>query len=311
MSTENKKSGISTILLLLLAKSAKLLKLTKLFKVAKPLVLIISMSISTILYTFMMGPWLALLFVFLLLVHEMGHVVAMRIKGFETPTPVFIPFLGAAIFVPKFNNRDEEAFIGYGGPLLGTIGTILVFVIWMLLPDKNTPTAHILLVGSYISTQLNLFNLLPISPLDGGRITQATGKWFKYVGIIALAVFSVFFREPVILYIWILVLFDFSLLPINLRAVLIPCCWLTMSILMSLGYGDQPTIINIFDCVITFPFVFISITKAMDSEIIEETDLRLELPKNQKMKWFILYLGLLFFLSLLLIFQLHLLPKLK
>ncbi len=122
MSENKAKSSLGIVLLAMLAKSAKLLKLLKLLKVAKPFVLLVSMSISAIAYAFLLGPWLSILFVALLLVHEMGHVIAMKLKGYDTPTPVFIPFLGAAIFAPKFEDRDTEAFVGYGGPLLGTMG---------------------------------------------------------------------------------------------------------------------------------------------------------------------------------------------
>src|SRR5437868_2979104 len=109
------------------AKSSKLLQLLKLLKVAKPLLMFVSLSISTVAYAFMMGPWLAILFIALLLIHEMGHVIAMRLQGLPTATPVFIPFLGAAVFAPAFKTRSEEAFVGYGGPLLGSIAALMVF----------------------------------------------------------------------------------------------------------------------------------------------------------------------------------------
>ena len=56
----------------------------------------------------------------------MGHVIAMWQKGMKTSAPVFIPFLGAAIFAPMTGvDRETEAYVGYGGPLLGSIGGIV------------------------------------------------------------------------------------------------------------------------------------------------------------------------------------------
>lgn len=305
-----KKRGSTWFIMLLaiLAKSAKLAKLAKFFKVAKPLVLLVSMSISAVAYAFLLGPWLSVLFVVLLLVHEMGHVVAMRMKGFDTPTPVFIPFLGAAIFAPKFEERHTEAFVAYGGPLLGTIGTLFVFSLWFI-TSGDTALAHILLVGSYLGAYLNLFNLLPISPLDGGRITQAAGRWFKYIGLLTLVVLSVTWRQPVILYIWILVLIDLDIVPVRLRAVLVPSCWLAMVSLMALGYGDQPVWLNVVDCVITLPFAAMSVIRAVVKIDDDGPDDRPDLTPRERMGWLALYIGLGIVLAATLAVQFPYLPR--
>ena len=272
------------------------------------MLMFVSMSISAIAYAFWFGPWLAILFVGLLLIHEMGHVVAMRMKGFDTPTPVFIPFLGAAIFAPKFGDRDTEAFIGYGGPLLGTIGALATFIVWFLLPDKNEPIAMIILVGSYLGLFLNLFNLIPISPLDGGRVTQAAGAWFKYCGLLALAAFSAWFREPVILYVWILVLYDFHVIPVRLRAVAVSSAWVAMASLMYLGYSDQPFWVDIMDCVVTTRSLHspppVRSGKPMTSSPIRGRIFSVE----QRTKWFLLYAILTAFLAVVVVFQHGLLP---
>lgn len=305
-----KKGGASLLLvaLALAAKSAKLLKFLQLFKVAKPLVLFVSMSVSAIAYAFWLGPWLSLVFVGLLLIHEMGHVAAMRMKGYATPTAVFIPFLGAAIFAPKFAERDTEAFVGYGGPLLGTIGSVAALALALMMPADSV-AAHVLMVGSYLGMYLNLFNLLPISPLDGGRITQAAGRWFKYIGLIALAGFSMVFKEPVILYIWIIVLYDLSMIPVRLRAVLVTACWLAMVTLMILGFSSQPWWVDVIDCVLTIAFVVLVVAEAFGK--VEETapDNRPDLTPSARMRWFLLYLGLAAGLAATIWFQVSLLPQ--
>lgn len=306
---QKKKSAFSFVLLAILAKSSKLVKLAKLFKVAKPVVLIVSMSISAIAYTFLLGPWLSILFVALLLIHEMGHVAAMKMKNLKTSTPVFIPFLGAAIFAPKFTDRHTEAFVGFGGPLLGTIGAALVFGLWFITPDKDSPMAHVLMVSSFLGVYLNLFNLLPISPLDGGRITQAVGRWFKYIGLIALAICSMLFRQPVILYIWIVVLFDLTLVPLRMRAQLVACCWFAMATLMYLGFGDQPKWVNIIDCVITLPLVIRLVIDSTKKKMPEEPDNRPDLSSKQRREWLLLYMVLITVLVSLLVVQFPLLPQ--
>lgn len=303
--TEAKKRSRFAVVLALLAKSAKLLKL---FKVAKPIVLFVSMAISVIAYTFVFGPWLALAFVVLLLLHEMGHVVALRMKGYDTPTPVFIPFIGAAIFAPKFTDRDTEAFVGYGGPVLGTVASIAMFASAFLAPE-DSPARQILLVGSFLGTALNLFNLLPISPLDGGRVTQAAGRSFKYVGLFLLAVLSILWRQPVVLYIWVLVLFELTVIPIRIRGWIVALCWTSMAILMSLGYGEQHWIVNVIDCVITFPFAAMSVAQAVANEEIEQVkDDRPDLTITQRITWFSVWFLLALLLIALAVFQAGMLP---
>ena len=289
-------------------KGAKLLKIFKFFKVAKPLVLFISMSVSAIAYAFLLGPWLSLLFIALLFVHEMGHIAAMKIKRFKTRTPVFIPFLGAAIFAPKFKNRHTEAFVGYGGPLLGTTASVFLFGIWFLMPE-NSKAADIVLVASYLGTSLNAFNLLPIHPLDGGRITQAVGTWFRYVGLAALAAFSILFRQPVILYIWILVLSDLTIINKRIRAGLAVVCWISMATLMYCGFSDQSTFVDTLDCCITLPFVAVMVYNAFSSVAFEEKDQRPDLTPQKKFKWFTLYSTLLILLMAIIFVQAHLLPR--
>ncbi len=182
----------------------------------------------------------------------------------------------------------------------------MVFV-WYALTPKDTTLAQILLVGSYLSAYLNLFNLLPISPLDGGRITQAAGRYFKYVGLLALTAFSIYLREPVILYVWILVLFDLTIVPIRLRGALISTCWTSMAILMYLGYSDQAKWVDIMDCAITFPFVIGSVGRAFSNKD-EEDDVRPDLSGKRRSEWIMLYFGLAFALVALIYIQMPMLP---
>ena len=82
-------------------------------------------------------------------------------------------------------------------------------------------------------------------------------KWFKYLGVTLLATFSFFFREPVILLIWILVLPDLSFIPSKLKAVMAVLCAIGMTVLMGLGYSHQPWWVDLIDVVIAEFFLFI------------------------------------------------------
>src|SRR4051812_45453074 len=111
--------------LVVFMKSAKLLKIFKSVKVLKVVISFASMAIFAVCESAVMGMAFALALVVLLFIHEIGHVIALKIKGYGLRLPLFIPFLGAAISAPPFDDRDTEAYVGYGGPFLGTIAAVL------------------------------------------------------------------------------------------------------------------------------------------------------------------------------------------
>lgn len=162
-----------------------------------------SMAVFIWAFTIFFGFWLSALFTFLLFVHEMGHVVALKWRGLQASSPIFIPFLGAVVIMkqqPK--DADEEAFVGYGGPLFGSLAAFVVYGIWMAMPSHPVT----LLLASMLATLLNLYNMAPIPPLDGGRITRGMGWWFKYLGFIFIAGFAVAFQSPAVVFLTLLVL---------------------------------------------------------------------------------------------------------
>lgn len=107
------------------------------------------------------------------MIHELGHVFAFKILGYKVSAPVFIPFLGAVVFGPIPKDRSEEALVGIGGPWLGTFGAILCIIPFLI-------TGHpIWAMGGLLGTYINLFNMIPLRPLDGGRITQAISEDFQ------------------------------------------------------------------------------------------------------------------------------------
>lgn len=273
--------------LAILAKGAKLLKLLKMLKFAQVFITLISMGISAVVYSFMFGPWFAVGLVVLLLVHEMGHVIALKMKGLPASAPVFIPMLGAAIFAPKFGTSEDEAFVGYGGPLLGTISAVAMFAMWKISPHP------VLLTLCYVAVFINLFNLIPIRPLDGGRITQIQGEWFKYVGIGVLAGMTLLTKEPVMLLVWILVLTDLRLDP-RFKIATGSVCQMSMMVMMFMGYGDQPGWVNAIDIVFAsmFNLIYVAEAKGLGSQQQQEKAVVTKAPLPVKVKWFALYVGL-------------------
>lgn len=125
-----------------------------------------TMLLSVVAYAFVFGWPYAAGFVGLLLVHELGHYLSARQRGLDVGLPTFIPFVGAWVEL-KDQPRDAEteAWVGLAGPLLGSIGALACYF-WARETDSR-----LLLALAYAGFFLNLFNLIPLSPFDGGRIT--------------------------------------------------------------------------------------------------------------------------------------------
>jgi Zn-dependent protease len=145
----------------------------------------ISMLISIWAYALFWGWPFAAGFVALLFIHEMGHVAALRMMGIKATAPMFIPFMGAYIGMKQApDNAYAEALVAYGGPLLGTLGAIGCAGAGFL---TGNPFWFALALSGFL---LNLFNLLPISPLDGGRIIGVISPKLWILGLIgAIALF--------------------------------------------------------------------------------------------------------------------------
>ena len=126
------------------------------------------MLVSVAAYSLIWGWKFAVGFVLLLLVHEMGHVIQLRREGVKASAPMFIPFLGAVISAKSLGgNALAEARVGLAGPVLGTLGTAA------LIPIADATGNDLFKALAFTGFFLNLFNLLPVLPLDGGRAMAA------------------------------------------------------------------------------------------------------------------------------------------
>jgi Zn-dependent protease len=145
---------------------------------------VLSMFVSVGAYTLYWGLPFAAGFVLLLFIHEMGHVIQLRREGIRASAPFFIPFLGAVIGMKEMPKHAlAEARVGLAGPVLGTAGALAALAIGVL-TDSDLFRAL-----AYTGFFLNLFNLLPVSPLDGGRAAAAISPWLWLIGMLALVGF--------------------------------------------------------------------------------------------------------------------------
>lgn len=136
-----------------------------------------TMLVSVVSYSFIFGWPYAAGFVLLIFVHEMGHYIAARQRGLKVGAPTFIPFVGAWIELKSLpHDAETEAYIGLAGPVVGTLGA---FACYLLARQQGS---ELLMALAYAGFMLNLFNLLPISPLDGGRITGVISAKLWWVG---------------------------------------------------------------------------------------------------------------------------------
>jgi Zn-dependent protease len=153
-----------------------------------------TMLVSVAAYATLWGWQFAAGFVVLLLVHEMGHVIQLRREGIKASAPMFIPFLGAVITSKSLgDNALAEARVGLAGPILGSIGSAACILIWHA--TGNDLFRALAFTGFF----LNLFNLMPVVPLDGGRAMAAMSPWMWFAGFGGLIVFAYLFPNPIIL----------------------------------------------------------------------------------------------------------------
>lgn len=206
MDEGNKKSGKNRLLswlgglgVLIIGLGGKLKALLPLLKFGKFGGTLVTMFISIGGYALFYPLEFAIGLVIMIFIHEMGHVWAARLRGLPVSAPSFIPFLGALITMKRQpTDAETEAFIAYGGPFLGSIGALLCYglAIWMEQP--------VLLAIATVGFMINLFNLIPVHPLDGGRIVTAVTRWLWGLGLIIGAVLIYLLQSWILIIIYIL-----------------------------------------------------------------------------------------------------------
>lgn len=147
------------------------------------LVTLISTGVTALIYTQIFGLAFGVGIVLLILIHESGHVVVARIMGLPVTLPVMIPFLGAFVSMKQQPRTvAQESIMAIGGPVLGSMAAGLCYAGYLSMPDSST--GQLLQALAYFGFLINLFNLIPLTPLDGGRVTSLLSKWFNVAGLL-------------------------------------------------------------------------------------------------------------------------------
>src|SRR5437660_6443465 len=154
---------------------------------------LVTILISFAGYAWLRGPWFAAALIAMIFVHEMGHVLEIRRQGMQATAPIFIPFMGAAIFQRSHpTTAVKQAQIGIAGPIAGTIGATAAYFLFL------STGWDVLLLAAALGFFLNLLNLIPVWQLDGSWILAPVSKWV-YVGGFALVVLAVLWLHSVFL----------------------------------------------------------------------------------------------------------------
>jgi len=158
-----------------------------------------SMLVSVAAYAWIWGWRFAVGFVLLLFVHEIGHVLELRRQGVPATAPLFIPFLGAVVGMKQMpHDVWREAQVALAGPILGSLGAAGVWAAGEALDSD------LLVALAFTGFLLNLFNLLPIVPLDGGRAVAAIHPALWAVGLLGLVGLTILAPNPILILVLVL-----------------------------------------------------------------------------------------------------------
>jgi Zn-dependent protease len=181
------------------AAAAKFGVLGKAFLLFKGLAVLVkfkafaSMILSVGFYAMFWGLPFALGFVVLMAVHELGHVAALRAQGVKPSAPMFIPFVGAYVATKEApRSIAHEAWVALAGPVAGAVGSMVCLEL------AEISGSMLLRALAYTGFLLNLFNLLPALPLDGGRVAGALHPGLWIAGIVVAVGVLVWRPSPVL-----------------------------------------------------------------------------------------------------------------
>jgi Zn-dependent protease len=160
-----------------------------------------TMMLSVFAYSLLFGWRYAAGLVLLIFVHELGHYLSAKAAGLNVGTPTFIPFVGAWIEL-KDQPMDArvEAKIALAGPVAGTLGALACYYV------ARVEDSSLLMALAYAGFMLNLWNLLPINPLDGGRIVGLLSPRIWLVGVPILGALLLWRPSPMLFLILIMAL---------------------------------------------------------------------------------------------------------
>ncbi len=160
-----------------------------------------TMLLTIWVYAQLYGTKFAVGFVVMILIHELGHYAAARQRNLDVSLPAFIPFVGAYINLREHpHDAETEAYVAFAGPFVGTLAAFAAF--W----HANATGNDLWMALAYSGFMLNLFNMIPLSPLDGGRITQVLSPRIWLLGVPMLIALFMYRPSPMIFLIGIMAL---------------------------------------------------------------------------------------------------------
>jgi Zn-dependent protease len=187
----------------IVALLAKLKALLVVLPKIKLLATAVSALVSIGAYSLLWGWQFAAGFVALIFIHEMGHVFALRRHGIKASAPMFVPFMGAVIWARSLGDDAlTEARVGLAGPYFGAAAAAVVAIVGL------ATHSGLLEALGYIGFLLNLFNLMPVVPLDGGRAMAAMAPWMWFAGFGGLVLLEFLEPNPILLVICFVAAFD-------------------------------------------------------------------------------------------------------
>lgn len=155
---------------------------------------LISPLISIGVYSMLFGWPYAIAIVLLLFIHEMGHWVWMKCLGLAPKAPVFIPGVGAYVAMTKLPpDQATHAWVAIAGPLVGGVGCAILYTAGIYSANNW------LIAAGSTGFFLNLIQLVPAKPLDGGFIIQAVSRWLLIPGTVLLFVMAFRFQSVLLL----------------------------------------------------------------------------------------------------------------
>jgi Zn-dependent protease len=163
--------------------------------------LLFGIKLFSISWTFLLSLWiyvvifgwkLAVVVMLLLLAHELGHYFAFRAYGLPVRLPAFVPLLGAFTAGAPARDLEQDAYIALAGPLTGLGLAAVCYAVGETQHDRFWYAC------ADLSAFLNLFNMIPMPPFDGGRVIGALWPPLWVVGFALFVAFAIYFHIPIL-----------------------------------------------------------------------------------------------------------------